>query len=58
MSNDGHLGNILDFVMAVHEHRKPLVTGEDQRRVIRVLNMIYEKAGVGPFAIAGSKRAE
>jgi predicted dehydrogenase len=49
LSMDGHLGNIRDFVMAVHEHRRPLVTGEDQRRVIRVLNLIYEKAGVGPF---------
>jgi predicted dehydrogenase len=50
MSTDGHLGNIRDFVMAVHENRRPLVTGEDQRRVIRVLNLIYEKAQVGPFA--------
>jgi predicted dehydrogenase len=49
LNNDGHLGNIRDFVMAVHENRRPLVTGEDQRRVIRVLNLIYEKAGVGPF---------
>jgi predicted dehydrogenase len=50
MSRDGHLGNIRDFVMAVCDHRPPLVTGEDQRRVIRVLNMIYEKAKVGPYA--------
>jgi UDP-N-acetyl-2-amino-2-deoxyglucuronate dehydrogenase len=50
MSADGHLGNIRDFVLAVRENRRPLVTGEDQKRVIRVLNMIYEKAGVGPFA--------
>jgi len=49
MSADGHLGNIQDFVMAVHEGRRPLVSGHDQRRVIRVLNLIYEKAGVGPF---------
>jgi predicted dehydrogenase len=50
MSRAGHLGNITDFVMAVREGRRPLVTGEDQRRVIRVLNLIYEKAQVGPFA--------
>jgi len=50
LSMDGHLGNIRDFVMAVHEQRRPMVTGADQRRVIRVLNLIYEKAGVGPFA--------
>jgi UDP-N-acetyl-2-amino-2-deoxyglucuronate dehydrogenase len=50
MSTAGHLGNITDFVMAVREGRRPLVTGEDQRRVIRVLNLIYEKAQVGPFA--------
>jgi predicted dehydrogenase len=50
LSTDGHLGNIRDFVMAVNENRRPLVSGEDQKRVIRVLNLIYEKAGVGPFA--------
>jgi UDP-N-acetyl-2-amino-2-deoxyglucuronate dehydrogenase len=50
MSTDGHLGNIRDFVLAVGEKRRPIVTGEDQRRVIRVLNLIYEKAKVGPFA--------
>jgi predicted dehydrogenase len=50
MNTDGHLGNIRDFVMAVRENRRPLVSGDDQRRVIRVLNLIYEKARVGPFA--------
>jgi UDP-N-acetyl-2-amino-2-deoxyglucuronate dehydrogenase len=44
LSSVGHLGNIRDFVMAVIENRRPLVTGEDQRRVIRVVNLIYEKA--------------
>jgi predicted dehydrogenase len=52
LSTDGHLGNIRDFVMAVKENRRPLVSGEDQKRVIRVLNLIYERAGVGPFAPA------
>jgi predicted dehydrogenase len=55
LNSDGHLGNIRDFVMAVHEKRPPLVSGEDQRRVIRVLNLIYEKAGVGPFTSGGEK---
>ena len=34
----------------VEVKRRPMVTGADQRRVIRLLNLIYEKAGVGPFA--------
>jgi predicted dehydrogenase len=55
LNSDGHLGNIRDFVMAVHEKRPPLVSGEDQRRVIRVLNLIYEKARVGPFTSGGEK---
>jgi UDP-N-acetyl-2-amino-2-deoxyglucuronate dehydrogenase len=50
MANVGHMGNIRDFVMAVHEKRAPLVSGEEARRVVRVLNLIYEKAQVGPFA--------
>lgn len=45
----GHLENIRDFVLAVSEGRTPAVTGEDQRKVTRVLTMIYEKAGVGPY---------
>lgn len=49
LSGDGHLGNIKDFVLAIREGRKPYVTGEDQRRVTRVLNLIYERAGVGPY---------
>ena len=50
MSSDGHLGNIRDFVMAIHENRPPAVTGEDYRKVTWLLNQIYEKAGVGPYA--------
>ena len=52
MSNQGHLDNIRDFAMAVKEGRQPLVTGEEYRKVTRVLNLIYERAGVGPFAKA------
>jgi len=50
MPTDGHLGNIRDFIFAVRDHRVPLVSGEDQRRVTRLLTMLYEKAGVGPYA--------
>jgi UDP-N-acetyl-2-amino-2-deoxyglucuronate dehydrogenase len=50
MSNAGHLDNIRDFALAVKEGRQPLVTGEEYRKVTRVLNLIYEKAGAGPFA--------
>ena len=50
MSNQGHLDNIRDFALAVREGRPPLVTGEDYRKVTRVLNLIYQRAGVGPFA--------
>ena len=49
MSNAGHLENIRDFALAVLEGRAPLVTGEEYRRVTRVLNLIYHRAGVGPF---------
>jgi predicted dehydrogenase len=47
---DNHLANIRDFVAAVREKREPLVSGAEQRRVVRALSMIYEKAGVGPYA--------
>jgi UDP-N-acetyl-2-amino-2-deoxyglucuronate dehydrogenase len=52
MSNQGHLDNIRDFAMAIKQGRQPLVTGEEYRKVTRVLNLIYERAGVGPFAKA------
>jgi UDP-N-acetyl-2-amino-2-deoxyglucuronate dehydrogenase len=50
MSNAGHLANIRDFAQAVRQKRAPLITGEEYRKVTRVLNLIYETAGVGPFA--------
>jgi predicted dehydrogenase len=52
MSNAGHLENIRDFVLAVRDRRPPLVTGEEYRKVTRVLTLIYQKAGVGPYAAA------
>ena len=42
--------NIRDFALALREGRPPAVTGEGCRKVTRVLNLIYETAGVGPFA--------
>lgn len=50
LSGDGHLGNIRDFALAVREGREPLVSATEARRAVNLLNMIYEKAGVGPFA--------
>ena len=49
MSHQGHLDNIRDFALAIREGRAPLVTGEEYRKVTRVLNLIYERAGAGPF---------
>jgi UDP-N-acetyl-2-amino-2-deoxyglucuronate dehydrogenase len=50
ISVDGHLGNVRDFVLAVQEKRAPLVSAPEARRAVNLLNMIYEKAKVGPFA--------
>ena len=50
LSVDGHLGNIRDFVLAVREEREPQVSAPEARRAVTLLNMIYRKAGVGPFA--------
>jgi predicted dehydrogenase len=53
IATNSHELNIRDFVDAVQHGRRPLVTGEEERKVVRVLNMIYEKAGVGPYAGKG-----
>lgn len=50
LSGEGHLGNIRDFALAVREGRQPYVTGQEHRKMVRALNMIYEKAKVGPWA--------
>ncbi len=50
ISGEGHFGNIRDFVLAVHEGREPYVSAESARHAVKLLNMIYEKAGVGPYA--------
>jgi UDP-N-acetyl-2-amino-2-deoxyglucuronate dehydrogenase len=50
LSVDGHLGNIRDFVLAVRDGREPMVSAQSARHAVKLLNMIYEKANVGPFA--------
>ena len=50
IGGDGHLGNVRDFVLAVHEGREPMVSAQSARPAVKLLNMIYEKAKVGPYA--------
>ena len=50
IGGDGHLGNVRDFVLAVREGREPAVSARSARHAVKLLNMIYEKAGVGPYA--------
>jgi len=52
MSSNSHEANIRDFIGAVQDDRAPLCPGEDSLRVVRLLNRIYEKAKVGPYASA------
>ncbi len=47
---DGHYGNVKDFMMAVHENRQPQLSAIEARRAVNLLNRIYAKAGVGPWA--------
>ncbi len=49
-ASDGHYGNIRDFVLAIHEKREPIVSAKGARQAVALLNMIYEKAKVGPYA--------
>jgi UDP-N-acetyl-2-amino-2-deoxyglucuronate dehydrogenase len=55
ISGDGHLGNIREFATAVSSGRQPFVTGRDARQMVRALNLIYEKAQVGPWARKGQQ---
>jgi predicted dehydrogenase len=48
--SDMHRENIRDFIFAIQSGREPIVGGEDGRRLVRTLNLIYEKAGVGYYA--------
>jgi UDP-N-acetyl-2-amino-2-deoxyglucuronate dehydrogenase len=47
---DNHLQNIRDFALAVRDGREPSVSATEARRAVALLNMIYEKAKVGPYA--------
>jgi predicted dehydrogenase len=49
LSGEGHYSNIRDFVLAVHEKREPIISAPEARKAVNLLNMIYRKAGVGPF---------
>ncbi len=48
--SDMHKDNIRDFIVSIGEGRSPAVKPADMRRAVRTLNMIYSKAGVGPYA--------
>jgi len=50
IGGDGHLGNVRDFVLAVRDGREPTVSAQSARHAVKLLNMIYEKAKVGPYA--------
>lgn len=50
MFGDQHAANYRNFISSIRNGVIPLVSGEDQYRVSRVLNLIYERAGVGLFA--------
>lgn len=49
LGGSAHLQNIRDFVLAVRDGREPLVSATEARRAVALLNMIYEKARVGPY---------
>jgi predicted dehydrogenase len=50
LASEYHLANMEDFIRAVRDGRKPAVSDEESLRVVKLLNRIYEKAGVGPYA--------
>ncbi len=50
LSCEFHLANIRDFVIAIRDGRTPLVSAEESLKVVRLINAIYEKARVGPYA--------
>ena len=50
LGENSHKDNIRDFALAVLNGRQPSVVGEDGIRIVSLLNEIYEKAGVGPYA--------
>ena len=50
MNIEPHVRNIRDFCEAIRDGRPPMVSAEDGLRVVRLLEEIYTKAGVGPYA--------
>lgn len=48
--SDGHLSNVRDFALAVRDKREPIVSARCARKAVNLLNMIYKKAKVGPYA--------
>jgi predicted dehydrogenase len=50
IGGEGHYLNIKDFLLAVREGREPYASAAEARRAVKLLNMLYAKAGVGPFA--------
>ncbi len=48
----GHVANIGEFVNAIIEGREPSVNGAEGRRAVKLLNDIYQAAGVGRWALA------
>lgn len=50
LGENNHLQNIRDFILAIRDGREPLVSATEARRAVALLNMIYEKAKVGPYA--------
>jgi UDP-N-acetyl-2-amino-2-deoxyglucuronate dehydrogenase len=50
MDRKSHRDNIRNFIVSIRGKRQPVVTPQDMRRVVRVLNLIYERAGAGPYA--------
>jgi UDP-N-acetyl-2-amino-2-deoxyglucuronate dehydrogenase len=50
ISDANHYLNVRDFMCAIRENRPPLVSAREARRAVNLLEMIYRKAEVGPYA--------
>ena len=49
-SNIAFIERFTDGKTELDYNRDPLVSATEARRAVNLLNMIYKKAGVGPFA--------
>jgi predicted dehydrogenase len=48
----GHIVQLQDFVDAIRENRRPMVTGEDARPAVEIILAIYKSARTGqPVAL-------